>query len=218
MEGVGLLTSIPNELFIQPFYDFAKLGIRGYTTGKITQDDINNFLFTSGGDKGTIFEAFNTNETAFGKKYGDAALLTARFLDFAPELINVPFTQAGKATKFQKFASEVKVAGQGAEEVAPKVSRFKQIGEAIKNFETKLGQTLSPSAKQEIQKAVQNPISFLERLRKAETELIKKTPTFGEPAKQLKGVGMEYSAIKRAIEKNPTETEIADEAKRLNSL
>jgi len=164
VEGVGLITSIPNEVFIQPVWDSIKLGIKGAREGKITQDDIDRFLFTSGGDKGTIFEAFGTNENDFGKKYGQVALQTARFIDFAPELINLPGTQPTKGAKVTKFAREVKIGKEALEETG-KLSKAKKVEEAIQKFETKTGQTLDNATKTEIKKTVNNPTPFLETLK-----------------------------------------------------
>ena len=164
VEGVGLIASIPNEAFIQPLWDSIKLGIKGVRTGKVTQDDIDNFLLSSGGQKGTIFEAFGTNEDEFGKQYGDVALGVARFADFAPELINIPGTQASKGTKTMTLAREVKIAGKGAEEVAPKLSKAKQVEEAIKNFQAKTGQILNNATKNEIRKTVNNPQTFFNKI------------------------------------------------------
>lgn len=160
--GVGLIASIPNEVFIQPVWDSIKLGVKGIRTGEITQNDVDKFLFTSGGEKGTIFEAFGTNEEEFGKNYGQSALAVARFADFAPELINIPGTQATKVTKVTKLAREVKLTGKGAEEVA---SKGKKVDDTIKNFETKIGKKLDNATKTEIKKTVDNPTPFLEKLK-----------------------------------------------------
>jgi hypothetical protein len=164
VEGVGLIATIPNEVFIQPVWDSIKLGIKGLRTGKVTQDDIDNFLFTSGGQKGTIFEAFGTNEDEFGKQYGDVALGVARFADFAPELINVPGSQAGKGAKTMTLAREVKVTGKGAKELGEQASKAKKVEDTIKQFEVKTGKALDNATKNEIKKTVQNPQPFLNKL------------------------------------------------------
>jgi len=164
VEGVGLIASIPNEVFIQPIWDSIKLGIKGVRTGKVTQDDIDTFLLSSGGQKGTIFEAFGTNEDEFGKQYGDTALAVARFADFAPELINIPGTQAGKGAKTMTLAREVKIAGKGAKEAGEQASKAKKVEDAIKQFEVKTGQALDNATKNEIKKTVENPQKFLNKL------------------------------------------------------
>lgn len=171
VSGVGLIASIPNEVFIQPIWDSIKLGVKGIRTGEITQNDIDKFLFTSGGEKGTIFEAFGTNEDEFGKNYGQVALGVARFADFAPELISIPGSQANKVGKVQTLAREVKLTGKGAEEIASKASKAKKVEDAIKAFETKIGQTLDNATKTEIKKTVNNPTSFLQMLRQGANKL-----------------------------------------------
>lgn len=177
VEGVGLIASIPNEVFIQPVWDSIKLGIKGVRTGKITQDDIDNFLFTSGGQKGTIFEAFGTNEDEFGKQYGDVALGVARFADFAPELINVPGSQAGKGAKTMTLAREVKVTGKGAKELGEQASKAKKVEDAIKQFEVKTGQALDNATKNEIKKTVNNPQTFFNKIQ----NVFAKTPEISQP-------------------------------------
>ncbi len=173
VEGVGLISSIPNEMIIQPVWDSIKLGVKGLRTGQITQQDVDNFLLSSGGQKGTIFEAFGTNEDEFGRNYGEGTLAVARFLDFAPELINIPGTQATKATKTTALAREVKVGREAVEEAgkiskaskAEKAAKAAKVEEAIVKYETKTGKALDEATKADIRKTVEEPQTFFQRIR-----------------------------------------------------
>lgn len=202
LEGVGLIATIPNELFIQPIYDSIKLAYKANRTGKVTQDDINNFLLSSGGEKGTLFDALGTTEADFAKQYGDTTLAVARFADFAPELINVPGLQAGEAGQTTKFAREVKLAGKGAEDLG-KVSKAKKIDEAIKAFEKESGTILNDTAKAEIKKTAENPKQFLNKIEQkapsTTADLITEARKYKTPEEFVKA----FNQVKQPVVTNP---------------
>ena len=172
LEGVGLIASIPNELFIQPIYDSVKLAYKANRTGRVTEQDINDYLLSSGGEKGTLFDALGFQEEDFKNQYGNVAYQTARFFDFAPELVNVPGFQAGEIGQTTKFAREVKL-GKGALEEAGKVD------DAIKAFEKESGTVLNKAEKESIKKATQNPKQFLSKIEKPVGEITGGVPPSG---------------------------------------
>lgn len=175
VSGVGKITSFTNELVVQPVWDSIKLGIKGLRTGQITDADFDKFIYTSGGEKGTIFEAFGTNEDEFKKQYGDAALQAARFLDFAPELIDpTPIGPTGKGGKVSTLAREVKLTGEAAEIAGKgaKKAKKEEITRAIANFEANTGEKVSKEAKDLITKTVDNPKNFINTLSKEATQKV----------------------------------------------
>jgi hypothetical protein len=200
IEGAGIIATIPNEAFIQPIWDSLKLGVKGLREGKITQNDVDKFIFSSGGQKGTIFEAFGTNEEEFGNQFGNVALAAARFADFAPELINIPGTQSGKAAT---LAREVKLTGKGAKEIGEQASKAKRVEDAIKNFEIQTGEKLNNVAKQEIRNIVNNPVPFFQSIRQNLTNLQKSIP---ETATRLTtNVEDVIKSVKKGVPTNTSE-------------
>jgi hypothetical protein len=170
VQGLGNIVSLGNEFVIQPVWDSIKLGIKAGVTGRITENDINDFIFSTGGQKGTLFQALGTNEQDFANKYGDVALQTARFLDFAPELIDpLQITTGGKTAT---LAREVKL-GKEALEDAGQLAKKDEINKAIAKFEESTRQKLSNEAVDSIKKTVDNPKEFI-------TDIAKKGEVTGE--------------------------------------
>lgn len=158
VEGVGILTSIPNEIFIQPIWDSTKLAIKGIRTGKITQQDIDNAIYSFGGEKNTLSDALGLDE-----KTTDPVLFQAvRFIDFLPELIDIPGGKFDDATKFVKYAKEVEIQPGLFDEV---------VENGAKAFERQTGEVVSKETKDFVKKIKQNPKVLFQEAQKTATQL-----------------------------------------------
>lgn len=160
VEGFGILASYQNEALIQPAYDTFKLAIKGVRTGKITDEDVNNYIYSFGGQTGTLSDALGLDE-----KTTDPALFQAvRLIDFLPELIDIPVGgPTGKTITFAKTARLI--------DDVP----IDKLDDVAKEFEKVSGEVVSKEAKDLVKKYNKNP----EGLVKDSLKVSKETPISG---------------------------------------
>lgn len=162
LSAVGTVLSYPNEVIVQPRWDALKLGLKAVRTGEVTDSDIQNYFYTTGGEKGTLFDAIGLNEDEFGKKFGNNTLQTVRFFDFAPELLDLQMFKGGELAT---VAREVKL-GKGALEEVADIAKKDEVTKAIAKFETQTGEKLTQEVKDLITKSVDNPKGLVDNLTK----------------------------------------------------
>lgn len=130
LSAVGTVLSYPNEVIVQPRWDALKLGLKAVRTGEVTDSDIQNYFYTTGSEKGTLFDAIGINEDDFGKKFGNNTLQTVRFFDFAPELLDLQMFKGGELAT---VAREVKL-GKEALGEAERIKKLVRLTEDEKNI------------------------------------------------------------------------------------